>query len=82
VGKLGLTNNRPNNRKQERYPFPLVSHVTPQYGGETYEIVGMTKHGQVAETEKKLASGNRRFLPFSKAGSVPTFPGGIKAWSF
>jgi hypothetical protein len=41
----------------------------------------MTKHGKVAETEKKLANGNRRFLRVQWAGSVPTFPEGIKAWN-
>lgn len=30
-------------------------------------------------TEKKVANGNRRFLPFSKARNVPMFPGGIKS---
>jgi hypothetical protein len=62
MGKSELMNDRLNNRKQQWYSFPLVSHVAPQYGGETYEIGGMTKHGQVAETEMKLANGNHRFL--------------------
>lgn len=62
MGKWGLMNNRLNNRKQERYQIPSVSHDAPHYGGETYEAAGMTKHGLVAETEKKLANENRRFL--------------------